>query len=57
VRNPYCFHYRRLGKSSFLAAADARAKRFDGSNARSQIMFHQLAESIGYLVNVRHSLK
>ena len=57
VRNPYCFHYRRLGKSSFLAAADAHAKRFDGSNARSQIMFHQLAESIGYLVNVRHSLK
>ncbi len=53
----YCFHYWRLGRSSFLVAADARAKRFDGSNAKSQTMFQQLAESIGYLVNIRHSLK
>jgi hypothetical protein len=57
VRNPYCFHYRRLGKSSFLVAADANGRRFDGTNARSQNMFYQLAESITHLVNVGHSLK
>ncbi len=57
VRNPYCFHYRRMGKSSFVVAADSNAKRFDGSNARSQNMFYQLSESIAHLVNVGHSLK
>jgi hypothetical protein len=57
VRNSYCFHYRRLGKSSFLVAADALGKRFDGSNTKSQSQFYQLAESIGHLVNIGHSLK
>jgi hypothetical protein len=57
VRNSYCFHYRRLGKSSFLVAADADGKRFDGSNTKSQLRFYQLAESIGHLVNIGHSLK
>ena len=57
VRNPYCFHYRRLGKSAYLVAADAVAKRFSGANARSQNMFYQLAESIGHLVNIGQSLK
>jgi hypothetical protein len=57
VRKGYCFHYWRLGRSSFLVAADARATRFDGSSAKSQAMFQQLAEGIGYLVNIRHSLK
>jgi hypothetical protein len=57
LRNSYCFHYRRLGKSSFLVAADADGKRFDGSNTKSQSQFYQLAESIGHLVNIGHSLK
>jgi hypothetical protein len=57
VPNTYCFHYRRLGRSSYLVAVDAHAERFDGSNAKSQSCFQQLGESIGYLVNVRDSLR
>ncbi len=53
----YCFHYRRFGKSSFIVAVDSHAEHFDGSNAKSQTFFQQLGESIGYLVNVRDSLR
>jgi hypothetical protein len=56
-RQSHCVHYRRLGRSAFLVAVDADASRFDGTNSESQIKFHQLSESIGYLVNVRDSLK
>jgi hypothetical protein len=57
ARNTYCFHYRRLGASSYLVAADAEGKRFDGSTPESQTGFQRLGESIGYLVNVRDSLR
>ncbi len=57
VRNSYCFHYRRMGQSSFLVAVDTDKQRFDGSSARSQTNFQQLSESIGYLVNVRDSFR
>jgi hypothetical protein len=57
VKDSYCFHYRRLGSSSYLVAADAEGKRFDGSNPENQRNFQQLGESIGYLVNVRDSLR
>ena len=56
-QNSYCFHYRRLGRSSFIVAVDAKAEGFGGSNVKSQSSFRQLSESIGYLVNVRDSLR
>jgi hypothetical protein len=53
----YCVHYRRLGRSSYLVAVDAKATCFNGSNAKSQTSLQELSDSIGYLVNVRDSLK
>jgi hypothetical protein len=53
----YCVHYRRFGESAFVVAVDAHGSRFDGSNTRSQSDFLQICESIGSLVNIRHSLK
>ena len=52
-----CIHYRRFGRSAFLVAVDEQARQFDGTNIKSQTNFLQLSESIGSLVNVRHSLK
>ena len=52
----YCFHYRRFGKSSFIVAVNSHAEHFDGSNAKSQPS-PATGESIGYLVNVRNSLR
>jgi hypothetical protein len=53
----YCLHYRRFGRSSFLVAVDANRTRFDRPDATSQKNFQQLSDSVGYLVNVRDSLK
>ena len=53
----HCLHYRRFGETAFVVAVDSEARRFNGGNTRSQAYFLQLAESIGSLVNIRHSLK
>jgi hypothetical protein len=54
----YCLHYRRFGQSAYLAAVGSSAGRFEGGDiVGSQSDFLQLSESIGLLVNVRHSLK
>jgi hypothetical protein len=53
----YCLHYRRLGKSAFVAVVDNRRRGFSGRNTRSQNNFKQLSESVGTLINVRDSLK
>jgi hypothetical protein len=57
VTNSYCFHYRRMGRSSFLVAVDSNGKRFNGLSGQSQTNFQQLGESVGYLVSVRDSLR
>jgi hypothetical protein len=54
---PVCIHYRRFGKSAFLVAVDEHESQFAGTNASSQTHFFQLSESVGSLVNIRHSLK
>jgi hypothetical protein len=54
----YCVHYRRFGESAFVVAVGADPDRFEGNGTlTSQSDFLQLSESIGSLVNVRHSLK
>jgi hypothetical protein len=54
----YCAHYRRFGESAFVVAVGSDKGRFEGNGIiTSQSDFLQLSESIGSLINVRHSLK
>lgn len=54
----YCVHYRRFGESAFIVAVGSDPNRFEEKNTmRSQSDFLRLSESVGSLVNVRHSLK
>jgi hypothetical protein len=53
----HCLHYQRIGRSAFVVAVDDRAERSSEGSLKSQKNFLHLAESIGCLINVRHSLK
>jgi hypothetical protein len=56
VRHAHCIHYRRFGATAFLVAVDAHEDLFN-DDIRSQSNFQQLTESVGSLINIRHSLR